>query len=137
MSLPRRFLSYDNFELAFTRLIRSGNMEYKQSYRHLFPSYNLALRENLTDLIEDLRRGTYEPEKVTIIFQPKKSGVLRPLTLLSLPDLVVYQAMSNHLAEAFAAFFGRRLPAAPCACCRSRAWLPPLPLHHRPRPSRR
>ena len=101
MALPRRFLSYHNFELAFTRLVRSGNKEYKQFYRHLFASYNLALRENLTDLMEDIKRGTYKPDPVTIIFQPKKSGVLRPLTLLSLRDLIVYQALGNHLAEAF------------------------------------
>jgi hypothetical protein len=50
MPLPRPFTSYHNFELAFTRLIRGGNKEYKQHYRHLFPSYNLALKENLTDL---------------------------------------------------------------------------------------
>ena len=101
MALPRPFLSYGNFELAFTRLVRSGNKEYKQFYRYLFPSYNLALRENLTDLIEDIKRGSYKPDPVTIIFQPKKSGVLRPLTLLSLRDLIVYQALGNFLAEAF------------------------------------
>ena len=102
MPLPRRFLSYQNFELAFTRLVRSSDRAYKQFYQHLFPSYNLALRENLTDLIEDMRRGTYKPDKATIIFQPKKSGVLRPLTLLALRDLIVYQALGNQLAEAFA-----------------------------------
>src|SRR5260370_35125590 len=39
----------------------------------------------------------------SIIYQPKKSGILRPLTLLSLRDLVVYQAIANYLAEGFAA----------------------------------
>jgi retron-type reverse transcriptase len=102
MPLPRHLVSYQNFELAFTRLIRSGNKEYKQHYRHLFPSYNLALKENLIDLIEEIRGGTFQPDNVTIIFQPKKSGVLRPLTLLSLRDLIVYQALGNYLAGAFA-----------------------------------
>jgi Reverse transcriptase (RNA-dependent DNA polymerase) len=101
MPLPRRFLSLHNFDLAFTRLVRSGNKEYKQFYRHLFPSYNLALAENLKDLIEDIRRGTFRPDPVTIIYQPKKSGILRPLTLLSLRDLIVYQALVNFLAEGF------------------------------------
>ena len=47
MALPQQFVSYRNFELAFTRLIRAGNKEYKQFYRHLLPSYSLALNENL------------------------------------------------------------------------------------------
>lgn len=101
MELPRDFLRYENFELAFTRIVRGGNKEYKSLYRHLFSSFNLALRENLTDLIDDIRRGTYEPEKPTVVYQPKKSGILRPLTLLSLRDLIVYQALVNRVAVAF------------------------------------
>jgi len=101
MELPRDFLRYDNFELAFTRIVRGGNKEYKAFYRHLFPSFNLALRENLKDLIEELRRGTFEPEKPTVVYQPKKSGILRPLTLLSLRDLIVYQAILNRIAVSF------------------------------------
>jgi hypothetical protein len=102
MDLPRDFLRYDNFELAFTRVVRGGNEEYKTFYRHLFPSFNLALRENLKDLIEELRRGTFEPERPTVVYQPKKSGILRPLTLLSLRDLIVYQAIVNRTAVSFA-----------------------------------
>lgn len=101
MALPREFLRYENFELAFTRIVRGGNKEYKSLYRHLFSSYNLALKENLKDLIDDLRRGTYEPEKPTVVYQPKKSGILRPLTLLSLRDLIVYQALVNRVAVSF------------------------------------
>jgi hypothetical protein len=66
-----------------------------------FSSYNLALRENLSDLIDDVKRGTYAPEKPTVVYQPKKSGILRPLTLLSLQDLIVYQAIVNRIAVAF------------------------------------
>jgi hypothetical protein len=101
MDLPRDFLSYNNFDLAFDRIVRGGNKEYKQYYRHLFPSYNLALKENLNDLIGDLRRGTFKPEKPTVVYQPKKSGVLRPLTLLTLSDLIVYQAILNRVAASF------------------------------------
>jgi len=35
MNLPRDFLRYENFELAFTRIVRGGNKEYKTFYRHL------------------------------------------------------------------------------------------------------
>ena len=101
MALPQQFLSYHNFELAFTRLIRAGNKEYKQFYRHLFPSYSLALKENLSDLVKDIRSGAYGPGKPTVIFQPKKNGVLRPLALLPFCDLIVYQALVNVIAAIF------------------------------------
>jgi hypothetical protein len=64
MALPRSFLNYHNFDLAFTRILRSGNKDYKRFYRHLFSAYNLALEHNLRDLIEDIRRETFEPENV-------------------------------------------------------------------------
>jgi hypothetical protein len=101
MSYPRAFLRLDNFQLAFTRIVRAGNKEYKQFYRHLFPSYGLSVEQNLNDLISRLKNGSYSPGSPTVVYQPKKSGVLRPLTLLPLEDLIVYQAITNVIAAAF------------------------------------
>jgi Reverse transcriptase (RNA-dependent DNA polymerase) len=98
MSLPRSFLSLSNFELAFLRLVRSNKSDYKQYYRHIFPSYFIALTENLKILINEIHKGAYEPGKSTLVFHPKKSGVLRPLTLLPFRDLIVYQAIVNVVA---------------------------------------
>jgi Reverse transcriptase (RNA-dependent DNA polymerase) len=99
--LPNKFLSLRNFELAFERLVRGQNRDYKTLYRHLYPSYQLALRENLEDLIDDIRTRKYAPLAATCIYQPKKSGILRPLRLLSLQDQIVYQALANIIGEAF------------------------------------
>jgi hypothetical protein len=101
MALPQQFLSYSNFELAFTRVVRSGHKEYKRFYRHLFSSYNLALKENLSDLIKDIKSGTYQPGKSTVIYQPKESTILRPLAMLSFCDLIIYQALLNVIAAEF------------------------------------
>jgi hypothetical protein len=57
MALPQQFLSYSNFELAFTRIVRAGHKDYKRFHRHLFSSYNLALKENLGDPIKDIKGG--------------------------------------------------------------------------------
>ena len=100
MSLPQKFLGLPNFELAYNRVVRGANKEYKQLYSHLLPSYALALQENLKDLIDDIRKRTYEPSTAIVIYQPKQSGVLRPLGLLSLRDLIVYQALANRIADA-------------------------------------
>src|SRR5690242_21584299 len=101
MPLPPHFLRLSNFQLAFQRLLRGANKDYKLFYTHLFPSYNLALDQHLRDLISDIRNGRFRPDPPTLVFQPKKSGVLRPLTLLSLKDLIVYQALVNEIAVVF------------------------------------
>lgn len=101
MGYPRKFTKYRNFEIAFLQIARGGNKEYKKFYRHLFPSYNLALKENLDDLIQDIRKGTFEPTTPALVFLPKKSGILRPISLLSLHDLIVYQAIVNVIADKF------------------------------------
>lgn len=101
MAFPHNFISMANFELAFTRVVRGQNKEYKNLFRHLYPSYQLGLRENLQDLINDIRAGRYLPLPATVVFQPKKSGILRPLRLLALQDQIVYQAIANMIAVAF------------------------------------
>jgi hypothetical protein len=93
-------VSFRNFELAYARIVHGVNKDYKQFYSHLFPSYTIALRENLLDLIDDVKRGTYRPSPATLIFQPKRTGILRPLSLLSLRDMIVYQALANRIANA-------------------------------------
>ena len=101
MAFSRRFISRANFELAFQRIVRGQNKEYKSFFRHLYPSYQLGLSANLDDLMKALKSGRYEPSTATCVYSPKQSGVLRPLRLLSLTDQVVYQATANAVADAF------------------------------------
>src|SRR5438094_937810 len=98
MALPRSFLHPNNFNLAFWRIVTSSKSDYKNLYRHVFKSYSISLADNLDFLITDVRRGSYKPGEPTIVFHPKKSGVLRPLTLLPFRDLLVYQAIVNYVA---------------------------------------
>lgn len=103
MALPPKFTNLANFELAFERLVRGQNRDYKAFTRHLYASYQLSRRENLEDLINDIKAGRYLPSAATSVYQPKKSGVLRPLRILTLQDQIVYQALANIIADAFRA----------------------------------
>jgi hypothetical protein len=103
MALPTRFTSLPNFELAFERLVRGQNRDYKVFTRHLYSSYQLSLGENLEHLVSDIKAGRYAPSAATAVYQPKKSGVLRPLRILTLQDQIVYQALVNIVADAFRA----------------------------------
>ncbi len=98
MALPRKFASQKNFELAYRRVVLGSNKDYKQYYRHYFSSYNLAVAENCREVLRDITAGTYHPDEPSVVFQPKRSGILRPLTLLSLRDQIVYQAIANFIA---------------------------------------
>lgn len=103
MAFSRQFISRANFELAFQRIVRGQNKEYKGFFRHLYPSYQLGLSANIDDLIDSLKRGRYGPSEAPCVYSPKQSGVLRPLRLLTLTDQVVYQAIGNAVANAFRA----------------------------------
>lgn len=99
MAYPRSFLSVHNFRLAFDRIVRSTHKDYKAFYSHLFQSYSVSLDANINVLKDEIMRGSYQPAQPTLVFIPKKSGILRPLTLLSFRDLIVYQAIVNVVAQ--------------------------------------
>jgi retron-type reverse transcriptase len=101
LALPRAFIRESNFELAFQRLFRGSNKDFKRYYRHLFAGYSLGIGDVASDLSRRISRGEYEPAAPTLVFQPKTSGILRPLALLTFADLLVYQAIGNFVGDAF------------------------------------
>ena len=101
MAFPREFIALDNFRLAWERVVRGSNAQYKRFFAHLFPSYNIASDTILRDLIARVRRGHYEPSPAVTVYFPKPTRILRPITLISLNDQVVYQAIANFVANRF------------------------------------
>lgn len=99
IAYPRAFLTEGNFALAFRRIVQSDNPDYKQFYSHVFQSYNIGTNEYTKELISSIAKGTYQPAPSELVFKPKPSGILRPVTLLSFRDLVVYQAIVNVIAD--------------------------------------
>ena len=102
MTYPRDFISPSNFDLALTRLLRGQNSDYKRHFRPLLQPYELARRHNLKDLRAHLNTRVYQPASPTYIHVPKPNGILRPIALLSIDDLVVYQAIGNLVGAKFA-----------------------------------
>lgn len=91
----------DNLELALARLYRYSEAEYKNHFRHVYRAYAIASSDNLDDLRRRLATGAFQPTHATKVYLPKRSGALRPYSLLSIEDQVVYQAMVNLVAERF------------------------------------
>ena len=91
--------SRNNLQLAWKRISTGGNFQYKRLYRQLYYSYEIALENNLRNLGERLRGGSYKAFTPERIFIPKPSGLHRPITLLHIEDQIVLQAFANLAAK--------------------------------------
>jgi hypothetical protein len=91
----RQIASHKNLELAWRRITAARNTPYKNFFRHLYTPYELALKANLEDLSQRVLGGSYVPHRPIRVYQPKASGLQRPLSLLYLEDQILLQAMAN------------------------------------------
>lgn len=91
--------SESNINLAWKWINSNTEKLYKNYFRDLYKSFALSYSENITEISKELKKGTYEPSLAIKVILPKKSGILRPYTLLSVKDQIVYQALMNVIAE--------------------------------------
>lgn len=89
----------DNLQRAWRWTRTNPEAMFKNYFRHIYRAYSLSAEDNLVDLRERLIKGTYHPTHATKLYFPKKSGILRPYSLLCIEDQVVYQALVNIVAE--------------------------------------
>lgn len=95
MSAFTQLYSLKNLRLAWKRIRTGQNISYKKYYRRIFDAYNLALDDNLKHLSDSIRLSTYKPVECKRLMIPKPSGLQRPITLLSIEDQIVWQAIAN------------------------------------------
>lgn len=91
--------SLKNLNLAWRRINTGTGHLYKRFFRPIYLAYEIAADENLKDLSERLKGGSYEPHKPIRFYLPKPSGLQRPITLLALEDQIVFQCIANVFAE--------------------------------------
>ncbi|MBU4230815.1 MAG: RNA-directed DNA polymerase [Proteobacteria bacterium] len=89
----------DNLHRAWRWIRSNPDAAYKSYFRLLYQHFAVAEVALLEDLADRLKRDIYEPEPSCKIFQPKPSGILRPISLLTVEDQIVYQAAVNLIAE--------------------------------------
>jgi hypothetical protein len=94
-----KFANYENFLLAWQRTVNvTSRMVYEKLGMQTF-AYNL--QSNLEDLVQqvDSKDFPYLPLADHKVYVPKPSTTLRTMSLMAVPDVIVYQALVNAIAD--------------------------------------
>lgn len=89
--------TYKSLKLSYERVIKSSTSDVRNSFGESL--YKLKLKNNLEELSTRLREEKYTPSRPFKYYEPKQIGTQRVKTVLSIEDSVVYQAITNHIAE--------------------------------------
>ncbi|MEK6576230.1 MAG: reverse transcriptase domain-containing protein [Nitrospirota bacterium] len=89
----------NNLRRAWKWTLTNTDSLYKNYFRHIYEVYSVPDDNLLYYLKDRLKRGIFEPTDACKVYLPKKSGILRPYTLLCIEDQIVYQALANIIAE--------------------------------------
>jgi hypothetical protein len=88
-----------NLVRAYRWVLSSPDPRYKNYFRDDYAAYALATDLNLRILARQIRNGRFTPSHASKVYLPKTSGVLRPISLLTVNDQIAYQACLNIVAE--------------------------------------
>ncbi len=90
--------SLNNLRRSWRWIKTNPDALFKNYFRDLYKAYAVAETENLSYLYNKLK-SHHDPLPALKLYFPKKSGILRPYTLLTIEDQIVYQALANIIAE--------------------------------------
>ena len=99
MSAISEFIDRQNLDRAWRWVRSNPDASYKHYCGELYSRFAIADDLLIDELRQRLQRGFYEPDHSCKLLMPKKSGILRPYTILTVQDQIVYQALVNVVAE--------------------------------------
>lgn len=93
---------YDHTNLlrAYRWVLSNPEPFYKGHFRAAYSDYALSSEANLKFLRRQISQERYTPTQASKLYLPKSSGILRPISLLTVNDQITYQAIANVVAEA-------------------------------------
>ena len=94
----KNLVSINNLLLAWRRITTGTNIPYKKFFRHIYLAYEIGKDSNIKHLHLRLQ-GSWKPQKPIRIYIPKPSGLQRPISILSIEDQIVLQAVANVIAK--------------------------------------
>lgn len=95
--------SKDNIMRAWLWIRTNPDRRIKDEYgmRSAYRAFTVVEDEFLLETIKEIKDGTYQPSVAEKFLLPKPSSGLRPYTLLTIKDQLVYQSITNIIAEKF------------------------------------
>lgn len=87
--------SEKNLLLAWRRVQTAANGSYKKYFKILYQNYDIGIKSNIKDLRLRILSNSYIPKTPLTVYQPKPSGLQRPIKLLDLEDQIILQAIAN------------------------------------------
>ena len=89
-----------NLVRAYKWIMSNPQPYYKGHFRNAYADYALSSDANLKFLRRQISQERYSPTQASKLYLPKPSGLLRPISLLTVDDQITYQAIANIIAEA-------------------------------------
>ncbi|MEX2375916.1 MAG: reverse transcriptase domain-containing protein [Dehalococcoidia bacterium] len=99
MPLEQAFLREQNFQLALERVSSTQDAQYSTVHLPLLNAYRMGAPESSRHLMNEIRRGSYQPSAASLQFHPKAGGGLRPISHLTIRDQHAYQAIANVIGD--------------------------------------
>ena len=98
-SLWSKFADYDNFLLAWQRTVNVSSRMVQDKLGMEAFAHNL--QDNLENLVQQVKAEDfpYLPLADHKVYVPKPSTTLRTMSLMAVPDVIVYQALVNIIAD--------------------------------------
>lgn len=97
-----------NLRRAYRWIMSNPDAQYKSYFRDSYDAFAFASDTHLKWIRQEGLKERYQPSHASKILLPKPSGTLRPITLLTIEDQIVYQACVNLIADALKKKTGRR-----------------------------
>ena len=89
-----------NMVRAYGWVLSNPEPSYKGHFRDAYADYALSSEANLKFLRRQISQERYSATQASKLYLPKASGILRPISLLTVNDQITYQAVANVVAEA-------------------------------------
>ncbi len=87
-------------ENAWNRILSSGDLQYKNYVRLEMQAFGTSYNSLLDLIFNQLKAENYEPQPIYKVNIPKGKFANRTLRLLSIPDYIVYSAITTLIIEA-------------------------------------
>lgn len=100
MSDLEAVFNLNNLRRAYRWVMSNPDAQYKSYFRDSYDAFAIASDTHLKWIRAEGLKERYQVSHASKLLLPKPSGTLRPITLLTVEDQIVYQACVNLIAEA-------------------------------------